>query len=89
MNQPKNNQIIIYNTKDGKAKLDVRLENETVWLSQKQMAELFDTTKQNISLHLNNIFTERELLKDSVVKDFLTTADDGKNYKTQFLIDKK
>ncbi len=59
--------------------MDVRLENETVWLTQKLMAELFQTTKQNISLHLQNVFEEGELNQVSVVKDFLTTAADGKN----------
>ena len=77
-------QLIIYETEKGETKLEVRLENETVWLTQKLMAELFQTTKQNISLHLQNIFAEGELSEDSVVKDFLTTAADGKNYKTAF-----
>jgi hypothetical protein len=77
-------QIIIYTTEKGETKLEVRLETETVWLTQKLMAELFQTTKQNISLHLDNIFTEGELIEDLVVKEFLTTASDGKNYKTLF-----
>ena len=68
-----NSQIIIYQTESGETKLEVRLENETVWLTQKLMAELFQTTKQNISLHLQNIFAEGELSENSVVKDFLTT----------------
>ena len=80
----KDNQIILYKTEDGVTKIDVRLENETVWLSQMQMAELFQTTKQNISLHVNNIFKEGELEENQVVKDFLTTASDGKNYHTKF-----
>ena len=67
-------QIIIYTTEKGETKLEVRLENETVWLNQKLMAELFQTTKQNISLHLQNVFEEGELNEDSVVKDFLTAA---------------
>ena len=79
-----NSQIIIYQSEDGKTRLEVRLENETVWLTQKLMAELFQTTKQNISLHLQNIFEEGELTEDSVVKKFLTTARDGKKYKTLF-----
>ena len=74
------NEIIIYQTQDGQTKIDVRIENETVWLTQNQMAELFQTTKQNISLHIKNI---RELLENSVVKDYLTTASDGKNYNTK------
>jgi hypothetical protein len=73
-------EIILYRTEDGKIKIDVRMEEETVWLSQAQMAELFQTTKQNISLHINNIFAEGELTPDSVVKEYLTTAPDGKNY---------
>jgi hypothetical protein len=77
-------QIIIYQTETGETKLEVRLENETVWLTQKLMAELFQTTKQNISLHLQNIFEEGELQENSVVKDFFTTAADGKNYETSF-----
>ncbi|MEG1739653.1 MAG: hypothetical protein RR266_04405, partial [Bacilli bacterium] len=62
----------------------VNIENETVWLNQAQMAELFQTTKQNISLHINNIFKDGELEKASVVKEYLTTGADGKNYKTKF-----
>ncbi len=77
------NEIIIYQTQDGQTKIDVRIENETVWLTQNQMAELFQTSKQNISLHIKNIFEEGELFENSVVKDYLTTATDGKNYKTK------
>ena len=79
-----NSQIVIYQSQNGQTRLDVRLDDETVWLSQKLMAELFQTTKQNISLHLQNIFQEGELYEFSVVKEFLTTATDGKNYKTIF-----
>lgn len=79
-----NNQIIIYQTEDGLTKIDVTLENETVWLNQAQMAELFQTTKQNISYHINNCFKEGELNENSVVKDFLTTAADGKPYNTHY-----
>jgi len=75
--------IILYQTDDGTSKIEVRLENETVWLSQAQMVELFQTTKQNISLHIRNVFEEGELQEDSVVKEYLTTASDGKNYKTK------
>ncbi len=69
-----NNQgeIVLYQP-DNEVKLEVHLEDETVWLTQMQMAQLFQTTKQNISLHTNNIFKERELDKNSVVKDYLTT----------------
>ncbi len=57
------NEIIIYQTQDGQTKIDVRIENETVWLTQNQMAELFQTTKQNISLHIKHIFEEGKLLE--------------------------
>lgn len=80
----KNGDIIIYQSEDGITKIDVHMENETVWLTQLQMAELFNTTKQNISLHINNCFKEGELLEDAVVKDYLTTASDGKNYNTKY-----
>ena len=74
-----NNDIIIYTTDDGQVKIEVRLEDENVWLTQNSMAELFNTTKQNISLHIKNIFEENELDENSVVKENLTTASDGKN----------
>ena len=77
------NEIILYQP-DSTVKLEVRLENETVWLTQQQMTELFQTSKQNISLHVNNIFKEGELDRNSVVKDSLTTATDGKKYKTKY-----
>ena len=76
-------QFLVYQTEDGKLKIDVRFEGETVWLAQQQMAELFQTTKQNISLHIRNTFSEGELREDSVVKESLTTAADGKNYATK------
>lgn len=79
-----NNQIIMYQTEDGLTKIEVTLEDETVWLNQAQMAELFQTTKQNISYHINNCFKEGELNETSVVKDFLTTAADGKPYNTHY-----
>lgn len=77
------NEIILYQP-DSTVKLEVRLENETVWLTQQQMTELFQTSKQNISLHVNNIFREGELDRNSVVKESLTTASDGKKYKTKY-----
>jgi len=81
MKEEKNpSQFLIYQAEDGKTRLDVRLEDETVWLSQSQMGELFQTTKQNVSLHLKTIFKEQELAQNSVVKEFLTTAADGKTY---------
>lgn len=72
-----NNKIIIYQTDDGKTQLDVKLENETVWLTQNQMVELFQTTKQNVSLHINNVYKEGELDKDSTVKEYLTVQNEG------------
>ena len=78
------NKFIMYTTDDGQVDIEVRLEDENVWLTQNSMAGLFDTTKQNISLHIKNIFEEKELEENSVVKECLTTAKDGKNYKTKF-----
>lgn len=75
-----NNNMIIYVSKDGNIKVDVNIENDNIWMSQDTMANLYDTTKQNISYHLNNIFKEKELDKGTVVKNFLTTANDRKNY---------
>ena len=69
--------IIIYQTDDGLTKIDVKIENETVWLSQQQMTELYNTTKQNISLHIKNIFDENELNENSTVKEFLTVQKEG------------
>lgn len=76
----KDNQIIIYKTEDGVTKIDVRLENETVWLSLDQIAELFQRDKSTISRHIKNVFEEGELQKDAVVANFATTATDGKTY---------
>jgi len=70
-------QILIYKTPNGVTSIDVRIKNETVWLNQNQMAELFDHTKQNISLHINNIFKEGELDKFSTVKEYLTVQKEG------------
>lgn len=81
---PPGGQFLVYQTEDGKLKLDVRFEGETVWLTQQHMAALFQTTKQNISLHIQNVFSEGELHEDSVVKESLTTAADGKKYATKF-----
>ena len=76
-------EIILYQP-DNEVRLEVRLEEETVWLTQAQMAELFQTSKQNVSLHTNNIFKEKELSPDSVVKESLTTAADGKKYRVKY-----
>lgn len=70
-------EIVLYQPDDS-VRIEVRLQDETVWLTQQQMTELFKTTKQNVSLHINNIFREGELQMDSVVKESLTTASDGK-----------
>lgn len=72
-----NSEIIIYQTDDGQTKIDVRMEEETVWLSQAQMAELFQTTKQNVSLHINNAFAEGELEPLATVKEYLTVQNEG------------
>ncbi|WP_066360125.1 virulence RhuM family protein [Aliarcobacter cryaerophilus] len=72
--------IIIYNTQDGETSVSLLAKDGMVWMSQTQIAELFATTKQNISLHIQNILEEKELEQNSVVKEYLTTANDGKNY---------
>lgn len=72
-----NSQILIYQTEDGQTKIDVRLQDETVWLTQRMLAELFQTTKQNISAHLINIYQEGELQEDRTVKKFLTVQTEG------------
>lgn len=79
----KTTDFLIFSKEQGGDGIEVRVENETIWLTQKLMAELFDTTKQNISLHLKRIFEDEELTESSVVKDFLTTASDGKVYKAK------
>ncbi len=78
------NKIIIYNSDDGKASVSLLAKDGTVWMNQNQLAELFATSKQNISLHIHNILKEGELNKNSVVKEYLTTATDGKKYKVTF-----
>lgn len=83
MDNTGNNEIVLYQP-DETLKLDVQVGDDKVWLSQSQMVELFQTTKQNISLHINNIFKEGELNAISVVKDYLTTASDGKKYRTKY-----
>ncbi len=78
------NNFIIYTTDDGQVDIEVRLEDENVWLTQNSMAELFNTTRNNITMHIKNIFEEGELQENSVSKDSLLTAKDGKKYKTKF-----
>jgi hypothetical protein len=77
------NDLILYTTDDGRSQIKLRAKDQTVWLTQLEMAALFDATKQNISLHLKNHFEEGELTRDSVFKESLTTAADGKNYITK------
>ena len=78
------NQILIYSSNDeANLKIDVRLEDDTVWLTQAQMAVLFDTTRNNITIHIGNVFNEKELNEESVCKDSLLTAADGKKYRTK------
>ena len=71
-------EIIIYETKDGETSIDVRMEEETVWLTQAQMVDLFQTTKQNVSLHINNVYKENEKEKNSTVKEYLTVQNEGR-----------
>lgn len=77
-------RFLMYHSADEEVAVNALAENETIWLTQKCMAELFQTSKQSISYHVNNCFKEGELERDSVVKEFLTTATDGKDYLTQF-----
>ncbi|MBK5958365.1 hydroxyacid dehydrogenase [Rhodoplanes elegans] len=79
---PSRGELILYRTNDGRAAIRLRLQDGTVWLTQAEIATLFDTTKQNVSLHLKNIFQDSELAKEAVVKESLTTATDGKAYAT-------
>ena len=71
-------EIIIYQAADGLTKIDVRMEGETLWLTQAQLVELFQTTKQNVSLHINNVFKEGELSPLATVKEYLTVQSEGK-----------
>jgi len=77
-------EIILYQTEDGRTRLEVKLENETVWLSLKQMTDLFQRDKSVISKHIKNVFEEGELLADSVVANYATTAADGKTYRVDY-----
>ena len=77
------NEIVLYRPDELTEHIEVRFNEDTVWLTQSQMAELFGRTKQNVSLHINNVFKEGELILNSVVKEYLTTATDGKSYQTK------
>lgn len=78
------NELIIYKTDDGKADVRLYSKDGVVWMNQQQMALLFDTSKPNISMHIANVLQEKELDEKSVVKDYLTTASDGKNYNVTY-----
>jgi hypothetical protein len=84
LSSPAQSEFLLYQTEDGQTRIEVRLENESVWLNQLTMAALFQMSKQNISLHFKNIFIEGELAENRVVKEYLTTAADGKAYPTKF-----
>ena len=83
MNKLNSNQIAIYETDDGQIKISVLFDEDNFWLTQKLMAELFECSVDNISLHLRNIFKDRELDKNAVVEEYSTTASDGKKYNTK------
>jgi len=76
-------QIIIYEGADGHSRIEIRFEGETVWLTQSQLVELFESSKANISEHIKHIFEENELNQEAVVRKFRTTASDGKNYNVE------
>ena len=80
----KEQDIIIYNTSDGKTSVSLFAKDGKIWMNQNQLAELFDTSKQNIRSHIISILNEKELTTNSVVKDYLTTASDGKKYNITF-----
>ena len=82
--EEQNNPIIIYQSEDGNTRIEVKLENETVWLTQQQLCDLYQTSKSNISEHIKHIFDERELDENSVVRKFRTTASDGKSYNVAY-----
>ncbi|MBQ7873727.1 MAG: virulence RhuM family protein [Oscillospiraceae bacterium] len=77
-------EIIIYQTEDGSTKINVKMEDETVWLNQSQLCELYQASKSNISEHIKHIYEEGELEENSVVRNFRTTASDGKNYNVKY-----
>lgn len=83
-NNMEENNIIIYNTNDGKAKVVLYAKDGNIWMNQNQLAELFDTSIPNISMHISNILKEGELRQNSVIKEYLTTASDGKDYNVTF-----
>ena len=78
--EERHGEILIYQTEDGLTKINVKMQDETVWLTQQQLAELDQSSKSNVSEHIKHIFEEGELDEESVVRKFRTTASDGKNY---------
>jgi len=87
MKKAQSGEIIIYQSEEGKTKIEVRLENDNVWLTQKMMAELFQTMPQNITIHLKNIFEEDELQEDATCKDFLQVQTEGSRKNEKLLFD--
>jgi hypothetical protein len=85
-NPPPGGQFLVYQTEDGRLKLEVRIEGETVWLTQAQLAELFQTTQQNVSLHLRNVYEEKELQREATHKEFLLVRQEG-NRSVKRLVD--
>ena len=83
-NKIPDNQVAFYQAPDGSVNIEVLYAEENIWLPQKRMAELFDTTVPNVNMHLKNLFERKEIEENSVIKDFLITASDGKKYKTKF-----
>ena len=79
-NKENKSELIIYQTEDGQTRLQVKMEDETVWLTQEQMAELFDKGRTTITEHIQNVFKENELVKKSVCREFRRTGPDGKEY---------
>lgn len=82
--EKKNSEIIIYQTEDGATKINVRLDGNSVWVTQTDLVELFQSSKSNISEHIKHVFEEGELNETAVVRKFRTTAPDGKNYNVTF-----
>ena len=83
-NIPSNGNILIYQSEDGTTHIDVRMEEETIWLTQQQLCDLYQTSKSNVSEHIKHIFEEGELSEFSVVRKFRTTASDGKSYEVSY-----
>lgn len=84
MEEKDKSNIIIYQSADGQTHIEVRMDEDTVWLTQQQICELFDKSKSTISEHIKNVFEEGELQRDSVVRKIRTTAADGKSYETLY-----